>query len=266
MACSVCNQPGHKRSTCTNNPNNTEFSRVLPHLGTKPDIDLAREFNLHPSLINYWRRRAGIPCVSLKNYRGPSNLDTRYPGIMARLGVDRDCDIARDYRITRQRVLQFRQRRNIPAPPQEDAEKKEQIVPLLGLVSDAQIARTYKLSPGAVKRVRENRNIDQCPRQSLYTEVLDALRESMGQVSDCQLAKELGISTTVIWKYRQRNNIPTRFVSPRSANFKPLDREYIARRFHEGANDQQIADEIGASKGTIAQIRNNELKLHRRNP
>lgn len=261
MACSVCNQPGHKRSTCTNNPKSTtEFSQVLPFLGTKPDSELAKEFGLHASVVTYWRRRVGIEPVDLKKYRGPSNLDLRYPGITARLGVDRDFEIARDYGLSRQRILQYRERRNIPAPIDE---KKKEIVPLLGLMPDARIARVYKLSPETVKRVRKKHNIGPCPIEYPHTDILDAVRESMGRVSDRQLAKELGIHVNIIWKYRKRNNIPTQFISPRSEGFQPLSREYITRRFHEGATDQEIADEMEASRGTIAQIRNKELKLYR---
>lgn len=52
-------------------------------------------------------------------------------------------------------------------------------------------------------------------------------------------------------------------LSPRHADFRPIDREAVRRLFLAGETDAQIAAIVGACPGTIATLRS-QLRLVRR--
>lgn len=260
MSCSICKQRGHNKATCASNtekvvrpPNDDRYKEIRPFLGTKPDSEVARDFGVSKQRVRKLRQRWAIP-----PYVQTNSPDQYHPGIMARLGVESDAEIARDYGISRQRVFQLRQERNIPSPKAWIERAKQEIVPLLGTVPDTEIARTHKLSPYIIRRVRVKYNIPTAPPQGRHLAALDAVREKIGQVSDRQLSRELGIGTSSIWEYRHRNKIP--------AHPRALNRTYVARRIFEGASDREIAVELRATIGAIGTIRRKELHIRRRKP
>lgn len=269
--CRRCGERGHNRATCQRRIDSprvpagaTALDRARPMLGVLPDTEVANIVGAVPSTVASWRRRLGIPKPPRRG-RASEDPEVRFPGITARLGVDPDNRIAADYGISRERVRQIRGRLNIPR-----TKSKLELPPdgyaMLGRTPDAHIAEFLDLPPWFVRRERARANIPVATPTDFYERVIGEVRDRVGVDSDRVIAHELNIPVAQVVAYRRRHDIPPAYVSPRCEGFVPLDRDHIARRFHAGASDSQIAEEIGASPAVVGQIRTQELHLFRRSP
>lgn len=270
--CRRCGERGHNRATCQRRIDpprvalveDTAFSRALPLLGTMPDVEVADAVGAVPATVASWRRRLGIPKPSRRG-RVQDDPERRYPGITARLGVDRDNQIAADYGISRERVRQFRARLNIPRNTQR-LEMPPDGFAMLGRTPDTHIAEFLDLPLWFVRRERVRANIPAAAPEASYERIIDLERGRVGVDSDRSIAQDLKVPVAQVVAYRRRHGIPPAVLSPRCADFVPHDRELITRMFHEGASDEQIASAIDSSAAVVGQIRSQELGLFRRRP
>jgi len=268
--CRRCGELGHNMATCvrrhhpqpvTERPA-TAFDRARPLLGTMPDADVASVIGCPVHTVASWRRRAGIPRP--KKVPTPLVIDARYPGMSARLGVDSDSVIALDYGISRERVRQIRSQQGIARPGGKDHTLPPDALELLGRTPDTHIADFYDVPLWFVQRERSGRGIAAATSDQHYDRIINLARDRVGKVSDRDIADELDIPVAQVVSYRRRNSIPPFRLSPRCEGFVPLDRDTIARMFHEGATDGEIAVVVGSSAAVVSQIRSTELRLLRR--
>jgi hypothetical protein len=253
--CRVCGQDGHNRVTCPLTQG--AHSRAMPLLGTMTDAQVAATVGCRPSTVAAWRKRRGIPHLSVPD------TDERYPGMVERFGVDTDAAIAADYGISRERVRQIRSRRGIPRAGGGPLTLPDEVVPLLGTASDARIARQYGVPMWLVRQGRLVRGIPVKSVQPDYDRILEPAIDRIGTVSDRDIADELGVPIAQVAAFRQRRGIPPFRLSPKCEAFVPIDRDAIIRLFHAGATDDEIAAAVGTTPGNIGTIRTGELRLLR---
>lgn len=271
--CQSCGGFGHNRATCQRRSTPivvappkapTAYDRALPLIGTMPDAEVAEIVGSHVYTITAWRRKLGLPRPPRRN-RVQDNPDVRYPGIKARLGVDTDTRIASHYGLSRERVRQFRARYGIqavgnierpPLPP--DA------IAMLGRIPDVHIGEFFDTPTRVVRHARRDANLPAASSEHYYESVINLAKDKVGKVSDRVLSKELNVAVAQIVAYRTRHGIPPARLSPRCADFQPVNRDEVYRLYHEGKTDVEIAKALGAARGTIIQIRSAELKLLRR--
>ena len=268
--CRRCGERGHNRATCQRRidppriapKEDTAFSRAFPLLGTMPDVEVASAVGAVTATVASWRRRLGIPKPSRRG-RVQDDPERRYPGIIARLGVDPDNHIAADYGISRERVRQFRARFNIPRNNQR-LELPPDGIAMLGRTPDSHIAEFLDLPLWFVRRERIKAGIPVSSPEAYYERVISLEHGRVGVDSDRSIAHDLKIPVAQVVNYRRRHGIPPAVLSPRCEGFVPHDRERIARLFHEGRTDAEIAVELGTSAAVIGQIRVADLGLLRR--
>jgi DNA-binding CsgD family transcriptional regulator len=233
-ACSNCGQHGHNVATCRSEPVPRQSRPAPPPPPTPEEI----------------------------KDRFTKELDVRYPGMFPRLGHDSDLEIAIDYGISRQRVHQIRNRLGIDAANVPYSFTEEGIA-LLGTMSDVDLAErlgTYKM------RVQQERRKHDIPAFEPVNErerKIEQFRDLVGVLSDPKVAKLAGVPHQAIFNYRQKYGIETKVISPKHKDFVRIDYDEIARLFHEGKTDKEIAEAVGGTAGTITGIRN-RLRLVRK--
>jgi len=268
--CRRCGELGHNMATCarrhhpqpvTDRPT-TAYERARPILGTMPDTDVASIIGCAVSTVAAWRRKLCIPRP--KKVPTLRDIDVRYPGMSARLGVEPDSVIALDYGISRERVRQIRSQQGIARPGGKDHTLPPDALELLGRTPDTHIADFYDVPLWFVQRERSGRGIAAATSDQHYDRIINLARDRVGKVSDRDIADELDIPVAQVVSYRRRNSIPPFRLSPRCEGVVPLDRATIAPMCHDGATDGEIAAAVGSSAVVVAQIRSTELRLLRR--
>ena len=232
-ACSRCGNSGHNIATCA-------------VVGRSPD-----EKGEAP--------RPLTPEEKIEAYRRV--IEERHPGMFERLGMDSDLDIALDYNVSRQRVHQIRQRLGIecsfkPFVFPEDA------APLLGTMPDKVLAERLGANSPHIKAEREKRGIPVWEYVPPSEEKIKTVAHLVGVISDPKVAKMIGVPPQAIYNYRQKYGIETKVISPKHKDFVKINRDEVARLFHEGKTDEEIAEAVGGTPGTIVGIRN-RLRLLR---
>lgn len=247
--CRRCGGQGHNRATCSRSPETDgTYERARPLLGTMPDSEVADRVGISTQTVTTWRRRLGIPKVP----RRP-NPEIKYPGITARLGVDPDVAVAADYGLSRERVRQIRQVLHIGRAGPKPLDPK--VYAMLGWVPDSHISDATNIPSWIIRRERVRAGIPPVNVQIHYDDVISRVHEQVGQVSDRTVAEILGVAVTRVAAYRRRHGIPPFVRSPKCSDFVPLDREAVARMFHSGSTDNEIAIELDTTPATIRQIR-----------
>jgi transposase-like protein len=231
-------------------------------LGTMPDADVAAAVGCATSTVALWRKKFGIP--RWKKVYHPPDIEPRHPGMSARLGREPDAVIAAEYGISRERVRQLRAERGIARFDAHPNTLPPDALEILGTVPDLHLADFYDVSVHVVRRAREARGIATVTTDQQYDRIIEMARERVGKVSDRAIANELNIPISQVLSFRQRNGIPPFRLSPRCAEFVPIDRDTIARMFHEGASDDEIAAAVGSTRLMVAHIRSGELGLVRK--
>lgn len=67
-------------------------------------------------------------------------------------------------------------------------------------------------------------------------------------MSDARIARDLGVSATLVRNWRKNNKLPSNF-APRN---QKIDYTVAARMYRQGKNDKEIAAVFGADRKTIA--------------
>lgn len=218
-------------------------------LGTMPDAELAKTVGASVTTVAAWRRRMGIP-------KAPrvSDPEVKYPGIKALLRTHNNSAIADVYGVSRERIRQIREAIGIERVSTPHAVTQDKAA-LLGRVSDTRLAQDLGVPVWVVRRERLRAGIPTSSRTPHYETVIGGVHDRVGTVSDRQLARELAVPVNQVVAYRRRHGIPPFMLTPQCEGFVPIDREALARMFHDGVPDDDIARELGTTTATVRQIR-----------
>ena len=274
--CKSCGQAGHNSATCgrpkTAQARNPVISpidilteQIKDRLGKEPDTVIEEELNLEYGLVRRIRVRLGIPRYRKPAFTSEGGLiDQKYPGLRELLGIQTDAQLARIYKISRERVRQYRFMARIERPT---TWSPEDVSSLMGDTTDKAIADMVGVTPATVTRHRHNMGISSAAatRVSQINEKIATMHDQVGKLSDRKIAKALGVTLARVVDYRNKHGIPPAKLSPRCAGFVPLDRDVVRQMFEAGAKDREIAEKIGSTAGVVAGIRK-QLKLYRREP
>jgi transposase-like protein len=134
----------------------------------------------------------------------------------------------------------------VVAPEERQRRQLDQeVLALLGRpdATIAGVARGIGRSKKIVVRVMKQHGVD-LTRRSPYRTVL-AVAERLGHVPDTQIAKELGVSDTLVRRVRNDLGI-TAFQRPRE-----LEPAVVARMLRSGMSAPEVAERLGVAKGRI---------------
>ena len=141
--------------------------------------------------------------------------------------------------------------------PAEQARRIRKASTFFGTLSDLAIAEEMDVTVASVRKARRAAGI--APAKLTPEETsrrLEAVWSAIGVLSDRAVAKKAGVSLKTVHRARQKAGIaPCR-------PFK-LDKEEIARLFHEGADDEAIARAVQGSPRVVAKLRT-EMGLYRK--
>jgi hypothetical protein len=177
-------------------------------LGTASDMDVAIKLGITQKQAEYRRRKLRIAYyqgsstpASGHNHRSPRVDPQKYRHL---LGVLKDAEIAKIYKISRATVCFARQQLGIPYASLPSVKNGiPRGVPyehLLGVIPDAQIAKIYGKSASSVTYARQFRGIEVASRIVAYEHLL-------GVIPDNEVAKLHGMSVSAVIGARQRRGI-----------------------------------------------------------
>ena len=255
--CGTCGEPGHNARTCEK-PKRRQYT--CRNCGEKGH-NAATCTN--PTVPKPPKGKRGMPKKSVEQYR--ADMETKYPGMLEMLGDSADRVVADEYDLSRQRIHQIRKRLGIEACHAPFEPTPEQVA-LLGTTTDKELAEAWGVHGGTVSRIRRQHNIPQWSPWIEHEKTLQPYLHLIGKISDPKVAVMAGTTIRVVFEYRQKHGIKTEVLAPTHEDFSPLDRDEIEELFKEGWSDEEIAEIIGSTKGTIQNIRSTELGLLRRDP
>ena len=235
-------------------------ANIEPLLGTLPDNRVARIAGVSPGLAKRWRIEREI-CGS--SHMGGASLslaertESKYPGLVGRLGTTTDAGLADDYGLSRERVRQIREAvgKSKYQPPIPECLREA-----VGKFPDKALANLFDMKVSHVQRLRQSQDV---PAYQKWRERLDALQPLLGKFADNRLAVLGGVPSQYLSRERLRLGIASFTVSPAHADFQKLDREVIRRLVEKGHTDDEIAILLECNGGSVAQIRTGELKLYK---
>jgi hypothetical protein len=190
-------------------------------------------------------------------------LDEHKPGLRQMLGTMPDSEVGAHYGVSRQRIEQYRKRLGVAAHF-EPLEPTNEQAALLGTMPDEALAQCFGIVSHVVSRWRHARNIAAYDVWEEHERTFAPIKDRLGKVSDPTLAREIGVPASLVFRYRERYGIKTEIISPACEGFVKIDRGEIARLFHEGRSDAEIAAAVGSTTKSVGRIRSRELRLLRR--
>lgn len=208
--CSVCGVLDHNKRTCPQNQKG-KYAKALPLLASLTNQEIADQLGVPAGSIYYWRKKAGIPSPPVP--KPLLDVESKYPGLTARLGRESDVDLGRAYDLSPQQVGVIRQRRGI-ALYSGLAPITPEITALLGVISDAEIHRRYpEFSSYRLRQAREALNIPPitAPQVQTIKERLESVKDRIGVNFDQQIANELKVSVVTVSRYRRKLGLPRVF-------------------------------------------------------
>ncbi len=121
---------------------------------------------------------------------------------MKLIGVVPDAQIAREIKVSRQRVQQLRRQLGIGVAPRTGIPKREMLPPkflaALGTDTDAAVGARFGLAGMTVYQRRRRRGIAAKPKPT----ALEPFLHLFGVVSDREIARKAGLSTGAVGAYR----------------------------------------------------------------
>ncbi len=260
--CGNCGEPGHNTATCMD-PTKEEGPKKRQYkCGNCGEPGHNAATCMNPTKEEGPKKRGRIKKTP-EQYR--EGIEARYPGMLDMLGDSSDQSVADEYDLSRQRIHQIRKRLGIEACHAPFDPTPEQVA-ALGTKTDKETAEEWGVSPSTVSYHRRARGIEVWSPWVEHEKALQPYLDKIGKVSDPKVAKMAGVATRVVFEYRQKNDIKTEVMAPTHEDFTPLDRDEIEELFKEGWSDEEIAEIVGSTKGTIQNIRSTELGLLRRDP
>ena len=260
--CGTCGEPGHNARTCGEKGHNAAPKKrqyTCRNCGEPGHNAATCENQTVPKQTG----KRGAPKKSVEQYG--ADMEAKYPGMLEMLGDSTDQVVADEYDLSRQRIHQIRKHLGIEACHAPFTPTPEQVA-LLGTTTDKELAEAWGVHGGTVSRIRRQHNIPQWSPWIEHEKTLQPFLHLIGKVSDPKVAAMAGTATRVVFEYRQKHGIKTEVLAPTHEDFSPHDRDEIEELFKEGWSDEEIAEIIGSTKGTIQNIRSTELGLLRRDP
>jgi DNA-binding CsgD family transcriptional regulator len=248
-----------------------------PLLGTMRDPELARMLGVNKGTLRALRLREGVamdpnlPKVIRKkpDAEATAHAEEKHPGILEKVGVVSDTDIAREYGISRAQVRNIRNRTskqspaaNVFFPNRLDLPQSE--VDRIGKEPDAKLAKEWGVSASSVCRWRKLNRIETFENNDAWLKIA-AAHDRVGQVSDLKLSLELQVSPHTIMKYRKKHNIKPVRASPASEHFVIVDKDELKRLIDEGKSIKEIATHFNRSPACI-HAHKKSLGLTRKKP
>lgn len=255
--CGTCGEPGHNARTCEK-PKKRQYT--CRNCGEKGHNAATCE---NPTVPKPPKGKRGMPKKSVEQYR--ADMEAKYPGMLEMLGDSADQVVADEYDLSRQRIQQIRKKLGIEACHSPFVPTPEQIA-LLGTTTDKELAEAWGITGTTVSRHRREHGIPQWSPWIEHEKTLQPYLDKIGKISDPKVAAMAGTTIRVVFEYRQKHGIKTEVLTPTHEDFSPLDREEIEELFKEGWSDEEIAEIIGSTRGTVQNIRSTELGLLRRDP
>ena len=215
-------------------------------LGQMSDDKLAQRLSVHVRRVKSARERRKIPAVGerkpteprwiggprLKKSKPSKSVRKRAPPKLGRppksqsidwdavdLGKRSDNTIAQELGVSRNAVLKQRNNRGIPpytGPRKVKGGRPKKQYPIdwdsvdLGQRSDYIIAKELGVSSAAVRSQRSNRGIPRAANptgRGIHRTDIDWDDQPLGEVSDAELARELGVSAPTVARHRRKRNI-----------------------------------------------------------
>jgi len=253
--------PPHKnRKMCPPN--------LVPLLGTMTDKEMGKRGKVSYSTARNWRLRHNVPA-----YQGGGTVNgVPREEVIKILGENTDPQAGKILGVTRSRIQQVRVLLNIPSATERrkvEREGKDDAMAValqpfmdqLGQISDEDLAAKAAVTQKFVTATRLDRGI---PYYNPLEEKMESVRHLMGEVSDTQLAKRLGVPPQSVTRYRNKWDIPTKH-----KGFKDLARidwEEAFKMWKEGATDREIAEKVGSTRASVAQKRGSMGWVRSRRP
>lgn len=247
-------------------------------LGKESDESVGDKYGLVRARIQQLRLRIGAASHQ------ESEQERREKAITPLLATLSDKEIANQVDVPQHTVRKFRKKAGIPEHLSEYDAKVLAQVQLLGTMSDKKAAKMIGVPHGVIFRHRHARGI---PPFGTSPKCADYKRIDQERVrvlfhegkTDAEIATALGCATGSIAGVRSRMDLRRDTLGKarsQSGSFRApyfsnrtgkarLDRDLIAKLFHEGKSDVEITTAVGSqSPATIAVIRREELGLIRK--
>lgn len=206
-------------------------------LGTKPDQELADEWGVPVSLVVVERKRA----VGMLKRGREKNTNWQGPEWMtdqkrARLGKERDAELARQWGISRQRVEQIRSKLGIPLNVIEKEPDWESVKDRLGKESDKDLAAEIGVSVADMARYR----IDTIGKKNPRIDMTEEQWDMLGKIPDIVLAERWG--RALAWVRNRRVAMGIGPVDPSTYLHKPRTKRGEGRKHHRFSrrNNEQV--------------------------
>lgn len=139
--------------------------------------------------------------------RQPS-LEDRYPGITAMLGAEFDRTVAAKYKLSRERVRQFRAQLGIAAAnlphPTRAIQIPPEIAAKIGTMSDRKLARESGIPAEVIRRHRIALGTPKGPRTTVPSRLKPFLH-LVGTMPDREVCKLAGVAANALSLYRKRH-------------------------------------------------------------
>jgi uncharacterized protein YerC len=231
-----------------------KYPGIVGLLETRPTCEVAKHFGVSAATVSNARRALGLPKIPVKqsDETRDANLERRYPGLIARLGIISDGTLAAEYKVTRAYLQLIRARLGIVAFTKQ---RHESVVsdPSLGKETDRQIAARYGMGPQIVGRLRRARGL---PAATTRGRAIEDFTPYLGKISDRKIAASFDVPVALVQRVRDRLGIPPLRPSPASPSFVAIDQKSVLRMALEGKSNIEIADFFGANPQYIGMLLN----------
>jgi hypothetical protein len=259
-------------------------AEILEKLGTKSDVDIARETDINTNAVMDKRQSLGIPKFNELKWT---------PEVLSRLGKESDGAIAKSLGCTDMVVGIRRRKLGIPALPRSQYQKrkksqniqktkptkvpKKRIAPnrvdvpqwvteKLGTMTDAELTKLSGIPHRIIWTRRKELGIPSYSEKNNHPTrygykpgvepapqipLSDSIIQQLGKIPDYQLARESGIHESKIWRERTKRGIPT---CPRPENCYSNLPSSIVEKLGK-VQDAVLAKEAGVSKDSIKRLR-----------
>lgn len=200
----------------------TISDKHLSLLGQMPDWSLASIAGVSPGTIARIRKERDIPLyrkLKGKTAEGRATyfrrrLHQSHPGMFEMLGNKSDAFIGDAYGLSRERIRQYRSAMGIDKCKKgflgslSDIDMKY-FLNNAGVVSDAELANAFSVSVGSICRAREQYGIQSKKENDTEanTSKLENIISRLGVDSDRLIAREVGVSSSHVARYRNRLGI-----------------------------------------------------------
>jgi transcriptional regulator with XRE-family HTH domain len=182
-------------------------SRDYSLLGEVFDSVLAKKWGISKQRVAMLRQERGIPA---KQKVHQESVESRARGL---LGLMSDVELAKRLGVSASAIRILRVKSGIPAFRPKSVEWTREMLDLLGKISDQELAERFNLFAEsqsrrhAIEIVSRKRNSLGIPPWKSHRWTSASLAK-LGNVSDGELAKEIGVTVSAVFLKRRRLKVP----------------------------------------------------------